>query len=99
MLHTPGHTSSNVCYLYRSPHGKRYLFVGDTLYLDRGQWKTLVVSADGGNRGELNASLRFLRQFDVDVVICSVSVGEAEVAEITPEQWHDLLDSLLEQAD
>src|SRR3546814_10325429 len=35
---TPGHTAGSGCYLYRSPHGRTYLFTGDTIVPDRTSW-------------------------------------------------------------
>lgn len=95
VIHTPGHTDNSVCYRYRSPHGKTYLFVGDTLYLDHGEWTTLVVAQDGGNYRDLAGSLALLRTLDVDVIVCSVSVGEMKIVEVTRPEWHRIIDELL----
>lgn len=94
VIHTPGHTDNSVCYRYRSPHGKTYLFTGDAIYLDGGEWKTIVVTDDGGDEAELARSLRVLRELEVDVVICSVSVGEMRIVEVTPEEWRGVIDGL-----
>lgn len=32
VLHTPGHTSGSVCFLFTDKEGKKYLFTGDTLF-------------------------------------------------------------------
>ena len=95
VIHTPGHTDNSVCYRYRSPHGKTYLFTGDTLYLDGGEWATLVVSPDGGNHRDLAGSLALLRGLDVDVIVCSVSLGEMQIVEVTRPEWHGIIDELL----
>ena len=95
VIHTPGHTDSSVCYRYRSPHGKTYLFTGDTLYLDGGEWATLVVSQDGGNHQDLAGSLALLRGLDVDVIVCSVSLGEMRIVEVTRPEWHGIIDELM----
>ena len=95
VIHTPGHTDNNVCYGYHSPHGKTYLFTGDTIYLDNGEWNTVVVSSDGGNRQELADSLALLRGFDVDVIICSVSIGPMRIVEVTPNTWRRVIDDLI----
>ncbi len=92
VLHTPGHTNNSVC--YRSPHGKTYLFTGDAIYLDGGEWKTIVVTDDGGDEAEMAGSLATLRELEVDVVICSVSVGEMEIVEVTPDAWRRVIDGL-----
>ena len=95
VIHTPGHTDNNVCYRYSSPHGKAYLFTGDTLYLHEGQWRTLVVGRDGGNQRDLARSLVRLRGLSVDVIVCSVAIGAMQVREVTPGEWHRLIDGLL----
>ena len=94
VIHTPGHTNNSVCYRYRSPHGKTYLFTGDTIYLDDGEWKTIVVADDGGDEAELASSLLSLRDLQVDVVICSVSIGEMRIVEVTPDEWRSIIDGL-----
>ena len=96
VIHTPGHTDNSVCYRCRSPHGKTYLFTGDTIYLDGGEWKTIVVADDGGDEAELASSLIALRELEVDVVICSVSIGEMQIVEVTPPEWRSIIDGLAE---
>ena len=95
VIHTPGHTDNSVCYRYCSPHGKTYLFTGDTLYLDGGKWATVVVSQDGGNHQDLAGSLALLRGLDVDVIVCSVSIGEMRIVEVTQSEWHHIIDELI----
>ena len=95
VIHTPGHTNNSVCYRYRSPHGKTYLFTGDAIYLDDGEWKTIVVADDGGDEAELASSLLSLRDLQVDVVICSVSIGEMRIVEVTPDKWRRVIDGLM----
>ena len=94
VIHTPGHTNNSVCYRYHSPHGKTYLFTGDAIYLDGGEWKTIVVADDGGDEAELAGSLKALGELEVDVVICSVSVGEMRIVEVTPPEWRSIIDGL-----
>ncbi|MEM7130527.1 MAG: MBL fold metallo-hydrolase [Chloroflexota bacterium] len=95
VLHTLGHTDNNVCFRYASPHGKTYLFMGDTIYLDNGSWNTLIMESEGGSRHALAKSLSYLRGFDVDVVICSVAIGESRIVEVTTAEWHSIIDERL----
>lgn len=95
VIYTPGHTDNNVCYRYVSPHGKTYLFTGDTIYLDNGKWKTIVMQNDGGNAIELKDSLAKLRDVQVDVVITSVAMGEDRIVELGQSEWKDILDNLI----
>ena len=95
VIHTPGHTNNSVCYRYPSPHGKTYLFTGDAIYLDNGEWNTIVVADDGGDEAELASSLLSLKDLQVDVVICSVSIGEMRIVEVTPDKWGNIIDGLV----
>lgn len=95
VIYTPGHTDNNLCYRYASPHGRSYLFTGDTLYLDNGEWSTLVMRGDGGNPSDLRASLAILRKVEVDVVITSVAVGEYRVVELEQSEWTSVVDGLI----
>lgn len=97
VIHTKGHTNNNICYLYESPYGKNYLFVGDTIYLDNGKWNLLVFPEDGGNKEDLIKSLNRIRLLDVDVVIPSVSVGEFKIVETTNAEWLTIIDDVLKK--
>lgn len=97
VIPTPGHTKSSLCYYYTSPFGKSYLFVGDTMYLDQGKWRTLIVYSDGGNKSDLKKSLLKLRTFDVDVIICSVALGDNNVVEVNQNSWHKIIDTLVDE--
>ena len=61
IIHTPGHTNGSICFLYRSPHGKSYLFSGDTIFQWDGEWSTLVLPHSGGSAGDLARSLAKLQ--------------------------------------
>ncbi|MBO4939562.1 MAG: MBL fold metallo-hydrolase [Clostridia bacterium] len=61
-LATPGHTKGSVCYLITAKDGGRYLFTGDTLFMDsigRTDFPT-------GNLEELRKSLRRLADLEGD---------------------------------
>ncbi len=95
IIPTPGHTNGSLSFMYQSPYGKTYLFTGDTLYQDNGIWKTLVLKNQGGCRNDLINSLVLLHELDVDVVLCSASVGELSTAGVTPEEWKDELEKII----
>ena len=97
VIHTPGHTNNNVCYRDESPHGRTYLFVGDTLYQDQGAWKTLIVPSDGGSADALRKTLLLLRAVEADVVISSASFGETQIVEVTQAEWYAIIDPLSER--
>ena len=55
IIHTPGHTDGSICFFYRSPHGKSYLFSGDTIFQWDGEWSTLVLPQSGGSAADLGS--------------------------------------------
>lgn len=95
VIYTPGHTNTNLCFRYQSPFGKTYLFVGDTIYLDNGHWNILVMPNEGGSYELLKKTLVYLKTLEVDVVICSVAVGENSIVEVTQSEWKAIINSIL----
>ena len=92
IIHTPGHTDGSVCFFYRSPHGKSYLFPGDTIFQVDGRWRTFVLEQAGGSREALAASLRRLRDCVPDVVLFSAFVGGPGFAELAKGEWARVVD-------
>ena len=92
ILHTPGHTDGSLCFFYRSPHGKAYLFSGDTIFQWNGRWATLVLSRMGGSKPALADSLLKLRELDPDLVMSSGFVGDVAMAAVTPDAWTEAID-------
>lgn len=82
---TPGHTVGSACYLYRSPHGKTYLFTGDTIWPSRGSW-TSATFEDDPRQSSHRASLDLLATLEPDVVLSAIAPGET-FKEITPGEW------------
>ncbi len=97
IIHTPGHTTNNICMYYQSPFGKSYLFAGDTIYLDKGKFNYLIMPHEGGNKSDLKESLLKLRKLKVDVIMPSVGVGNHDAVVVTEEQWHGIIDDLLQR--
>jgi glyoxylase-like metal-dependent hydrolase (beta-lactamase superfamily II) len=97
VIPTPGHTSGSTCFLYRSPHGKTYLFTGDSLFPKGQSWETLIWSFNGGRKSDLRASLRLLRELNPDVVLASACQGPTPVEMTTPGQWHAIVDGAIER--
>ena len=96
VVHTPGHTDGSVCFFYRSPHGKSYLFPGDTFFQVDGRWRTFVVERAGGAREALAKSLARLRGLDPDVVLFSAFVGGAGFVEPSDGEWARAIDDAVE---
>ncbi|QPC42561.1 MBL fold metallo-hydrolase [Kaustia mangrovi] len=82
---TPGHTVGSACYLYRSPHGKTYLFTGDTIWPARGSW-TSATFEDDKEQSAHRASLDVLATLRPDVVLSAISPDNTW-AEISPDEW------------
>lgn len=93
VIPTPGHSPGSTCYLVRSSHGGRYLFTGDTIFLNDGQWETLLFNQ--ADKGDLRRSLELLRGLEPDVVLSSASLGEPSYKEFTPGDWSDSVDRVL----
>jgi len=92
VIPTPGHTAGSSCFRVKSPHGKTYLFAGDTIFPSRGSWQ--AVAFDDGNKTDLKNSLALLRELETDVVLCGASVADVPWKEMTRIEW----DAALSQA-
>lgn len=91
----PGHTVGSTCFRYRSPHGKTYLFTGDTIGRGRdGTWQAGYI--DGiSDRRRLVDTLRMLADVAADVVISSAWAARFPVNEVTPAAWRAAVDEAL----
>ncbi len=90
----PGHTASSTSYLYRSPHGRTYLFTGDTIGRDsNGVWTAGYLPFS--DRAKLIAALRHLATLRPDVILSSAFGGRHPYAEVTAESWRAAVDEAL----
>ena len=96
ILHTPGHTPGSVTLRYESPHGKSYLFTGDTIVPNAGGWATGVYPQIEGDAADLVESLTRLREQSADLVIGSAYGGDSGYVEITPDAWREAIDGRIE---
>lgn len=92
IIHTPGHTDGSICYFYNSPHGRSYLFSGDTIFQWNGRWSTFVLSGSGGSEAALAESLKGLRAYSPDIVLSSGFVGDVAYRDVKPKEWVAVLD-------
>ncbi len=92
IIPTPGHTDGGICFYYESPHGLKYLFTGDLLFQSNGSWDTLVFRPHGGRADKLIESLSTIRSLGPNVVLCSASVGDISIVEVTQKEWHEVID-------
>jgi glyoxylase-like metal-dependent hydrolase (beta-lactamase superfamily II) len=63
---TPGHTPGATAYLW-DDGDHRFLFTGDTIYLDDGQWVAAVLKSS--DRAAYLESLELIRELDFDVLV------------------------------
>jgi glyoxylase-like metal-dependent hydrolase (beta-lactamase superfamily II) len=66
VIPTPGHTRGATAYLWDSGR-HRFLFTGDTIYLNEGEWVAAVL--DSSERGPYMESLELIRELDFDVLV------------------------------
>ena len=92
IIHTPGHTEGSICFFYKSPYGKSYLFTGDTIFQSNAKWATLVFPKAGGSKASLAESLSRLRELKPDVVMCSAFVGDVSYVEVNGDEWAQAVD-------
>lgn len=79
---SPGHTKGSVCYLVTEKTGGRYLFTGDTLFLD-GIGRTDFPT---GDLGQMRDSLRRLVALDGDFIVYP---GHQEETTLDEERKHN----------
>jgi hydroxyacylglutathione hydrolase len=100
IIPTPGHSPGSTCFLVQSPHGKKYLFTGDTIYLGaRGEWRAGFIPgySKEEDRVELAESLRLLRNLDPDIVFSSAFAGDTGFQEMSPGDWPARVDLALKR--
>jgi glyoxylase-like metal-dependent hydrolase (beta-lactamase superfamily II) len=66
VIPTPGHTGGATAFLWDSGE-HRFLFTGDTVYLDHGEWVAAVLGSS--DRGAYVKSLALIRELDFDVLV------------------------------
>lgn len=99
IIPTPGHSPGSTCFMVSSPHGKKYLFTGDTLYFDSvNGWQAGFIEGIHGEKERplLAQSLRLLRALRPDAVFSSAYSGDAGFEEMDPDDWEEKVDEALE---
>jgi Metallo-beta-lactamase superfamily len=66
VIPTPGHTPGATAYLWDSGE-HRFLFTGDTVFIDQGQWVAAVL--ESSDREPYIESLELIRELDFDVLV------------------------------
>jgi glyoxylase-like metal-dependent hydrolase (beta-lactamase superfamily II) len=91
----PGHTPGATAYLWDSGR-HRFLFTGDTIYLDEGEWAAAVL--DSSDRDVYVESLELIRELDFDVLVPWAATGGRPYHAMTDRtDARRRLDALLEQ--
>jgi glyoxylase-like metal-dependent hydrolase (beta-lactamase superfamily II) len=72
VIPTPGHTPGATAYLWDNG-AHRFLFTGDTIYLDRGEWVAAVL--ESSDRERYIESLELIRELDFDVLVPWAATG------------------------
>ncbi|TGK81371.1 metallohydrolase [Leptospira noumeaensis] len=92
VIPTPGHTDGSMCFLVNSAFGKRYLFTGDTIYMNNGIWESQYAR---GSTSDLKNSLELLRDIGSAVIISSASIGADSFKEVSAESWRSDVNNVL----
>jgi hydroxyacylglutathione hydrolase len=98
-FHVPGHTPGSAAYLCHSPHGKTYLFTGDTIGMNNeGRWENgYLAGVADCSKQDLKKSLEMLRTFSPDVVLPAASEGKYPFIELNSrEKWHKAIDEAMQ---
>ena len=94
VIPTPGHTPGATAYLWDSGV-HRYLFTGDTIYLDDGKWRVGLL--DSSNRDAYIASLELIGGLEFDVLVpWATGVGQPWFAFTDADDTRRRVDAQLE---
>jgi hydroxyacylglutathione hydrolase len=85
VIPTPGHTAGSASFLYRSPHGRSYLFTGDAIVPSGDSWTAAPL--EESDRGLIKASLALFGQLEPDVVIAAAALDTDTLQEVSKESW------------
>jgi glyoxylase-like metal-dependent hydrolase (beta-lactamase superfamily II) len=95
VIPTPGHTSGATAYLWDSGR-HRFLFTGDTIYLEGGEWVAAVL--ESSDRGAYVQSLELMRELDFDVLVpWAATAGEPYHAVTSRANARRRIDAILER--
>ncbi len=90
---TPGHTPGATAFLWDGG-AHRYLFCGDTLWLEAGRWAAVLL--DPGARATYVESLRTLRDVAFDVLVpWGAASGSDVLVAVTPDEARDQIEAAI----
>jgi glyoxylase-like metal-dependent hydrolase (beta-lactamase superfamily II) len=92
VIPTPGHTSGATAYLWDSGR-RRYLFTGDSIMLDDGEWIAAVL--ESSDRAAYVESLELLREVEFDVLVpWAASAGQPYMSVTSPSEARRRIDAI-----
>lgn len=93
VIPTPGHTPGTTSYLWDSGR-HRLLFTGDTLWIDKGDWRAVVLGSS--DRAAYLDSLALLRELEFDVLVpWGATAGPAYVGVVGHAQAQRHIDAII----
>lgn len=90
---TPGHCPGSTCFLWNGPEA-RYLFTGDTIYFDDGNWKVYIAPQ---NAGEMIESLKIISALEFDVMLPGLYEGDIWRADVTKGEVTERIGEIIER--
>jgi glyoxylase-like metal-dependent hydrolase (beta-lactamase superfamily II) len=95
VIPTPGHTPGATAYLWEGG-GHRALFTGDTIYLDRGEWRAAVLGSS--DRATYLESLGLIRELDFDLLVpWAATAGEPYYAVTSNADARRRIDAIIQR--
>jgi len=95
IIPTPGHTPGATAFLWDNGE-RRYLFTGDSIYLDHGEWIGAVL--ESSDRDAYLDSLALLRELEFDVLVpWAATAGRPWFAETDRADSRRRIDALVER--
>jgi hypothetical protein len=92
VIPTPGHTSGATAYLWDSGR-HRFLFTGDSVMLDDGEWIAAVL--ESSDRAAYLESLELLREVEFDVLVpWAASAGQPYMSVTSPSEARRRIDAI-----
>ena len=93
VIPTPGHTLGTTSFLWDSGR-RRFLFTGDTVWLDKGDWRAVVLGSS--DRGAYLDSLALLRKLDFDVLVpWGATAGGPYLDIVAPAEARRRIDAII----
>lgn len=90
---TPGHCPGSTCYLWQGPDA-RYLFTGDTIYFEGGDWKVYI---DPSDAEIMTQSLQVIAALEFDVMLPGLYIGDVWQMEVAKDDVQQRVNEIVER--